>query len=471
MAIDEGTLNKIEGLFNELTILGGKREQTRIIPGLEVIDASPSGLSGYIIIKDDRGEGSYITAVKTPGVSYANGDLVSVIFIEGTEPIAFQQSSGSGGSPVAVSKLVSPDETIDPVLSADNDGHVTAVNDVSADNFAFIVNNGSGAAANANDIGYIDADGDYQTTTTANLKNVAWCVVIQGGANGADIYVSRRGRATIAYAGTAPVTGDYLSTSTTAGSAQATVIRPEIFAVCLAAGGGGIVEALLMCDRATVSITSTAQTLQINGGADDSDFVSVIAAAGISGDKIYYGAISSGAVNTITPDFAGDLCKILIHNTTQVELARIIATGTDGTGNYIQVSDSNDISGWVATDAITARSQTNTSTVGTSYFYDLEINPTQIPIPANAVMMWVSLAKMVDTGAVNEQYIFHPFQASATADRSTHITISTVNTTGNPGFYEPVPLIQRRWQLAWTASGAGTFRIILRIKALVLAVP
>lgn len=130
MPINETLVSKIEETLNRVVTLGGEKEQTRIITGLEVIDAAPSGLTNYVIIKDDRGEGTNILALKSPGVLYANGDLVSVIFIKGTEPVAFQQSTGSSGSPLAVSKLVSPDLLTDPVISVDNSGDTTAVGDL-----------------------------------------------------------------------------------------------------------------------------------------------------------------------------------------------------------------------------------------------------------------------------------------------------------------------------------------------------
>lgn len=39
--------------------------------------------------------------MKVPGITYSNGDLVNVLFIKGTEPIAFQQGAGSPSSPSA----------------------------------------------------------------------------------------------------------------------------------------------------------------------------------------------------------------------------------------------------------------------------------------------------------------------------------------------------------------------------------
>jgi hypothetical protein len=121
---DETLVNRIENLLTEVARLGGQNEITSMVSNLTIIDATPTGLASYIIIEDNR-DGDYIPALKVPGVLYANSDKVNVLFIEGSEPVAFQQASGSSGSPVAVSKLVSPDLTIDPVISADNAGDVT----------------------------------------------------------------------------------------------------------------------------------------------------------------------------------------------------------------------------------------------------------------------------------------------------------------------------------------------------------
>ena len=120
----EITINRLENVLNEVVDFSGTKEQTTIISNMEVVNAAPTGLSGFVTIRDDR-DGDTILATKVPGVIYQNSDLVNVLFIDGTEPIAFQQASASGGDPVAVSKLVSPDLLIDPVISADNSGDVT----------------------------------------------------------------------------------------------------------------------------------------------------------------------------------------------------------------------------------------------------------------------------------------------------------------------------------------------------------
>lgn len=121
---NETTITQIENILSQIVDIGGQQEITSIVTNLEVVDANPAGLTNFVTIKDER-DGDTILAKKVPGVGYAVADLVNVLFINGTEPVAFQQASQSSGDPVLVSKLVSPDETINPVISADNTGNVT----------------------------------------------------------------------------------------------------------------------------------------------------------------------------------------------------------------------------------------------------------------------------------------------------------------------------------------------------------
>lgn len=97
--IEDSRIEEYISLFQELSELGGNAEKTSIFPNLEVIDSAPASLStDYIIIKDDNGY--YIPALKVPGLTYSDGDFVNVIFIKGTEPIAFQHGTSSSGGAV-----------------------------------------------------------------------------------------------------------------------------------------------------------------------------------------------------------------------------------------------------------------------------------------------------------------------------------------------------------------------------------
>ncbi len=146
----EALVARVEQIFNDVAILGGTAEKTSIVTGLEVVDISITGQPNLILVKDNR-DGDFIYAVKVPGILYAVSDLVNVLFIDGTEPVAMQQSAGSSGSPVAVSKLVSPDGLTDPVLAADNSGNATLEGNlvVGNDNIATGVIEFNGAAGSS----------------------------------------------------------------------------------------------------------------------------------------------------------------------------------------------------------------------------------------------------------------------------------------------------------------------------------
>lgn len=94
---NESQIDRIEQMYGDLARIGGRLERTAILTNVTVIDATPAGLTGRVIIQDPR-DGDYIPALTVPGVVYNNNDLVNVLFLEGTEPLAYQQGSGSSGS-------------------------------------------------------------------------------------------------------------------------------------------------------------------------------------------------------------------------------------------------------------------------------------------------------------------------------------------------------------------------------------
>jgi hypothetical protein len=94
---NEALISRLSSLISEITRLGGRLERTAIVPNIEVINAAPTNLpAGYITIRNPR-DGTSVPALTVPGVLYANGDLVNVLFVEGSEPIAMQQGSASSG--------------------------------------------------------------------------------------------------------------------------------------------------------------------------------------------------------------------------------------------------------------------------------------------------------------------------------------------------------------------------------------
>ncbi len=93
----ERAISQMVDIFTDVIDLGGVEERTAIVPNLSVIDAAPTGLTNFVIVQDDR-DGDNILAKTVPGVVYANNDKVNVLFIRGTEPIAFQQGSESSNA-------------------------------------------------------------------------------------------------------------------------------------------------------------------------------------------------------------------------------------------------------------------------------------------------------------------------------------------------------------------------------------
>jgi hypothetical protein len=108
---EEERIARLLATFEELTKVAGTKENTKIIPNCEIIDATPSGLTGYIIVKNELGYN--IPAIKSPDLTYNDGDFVNLLYIEGTEPIAFQHGSGSGtgGYPGSGQVKVSSNDT------------------------------------------------------------------------------------------------------------------------------------------------------------------------------------------------------------------------------------------------------------------------------------------------------------------------------------------------------------------------
>jgi len=324
-----------------------------------------------------------------------------------------------------------------------------AVNDIPAK--AIIkVKNTSGATANAEEVGYISSAGEYKTTTTAN-DNVEWCVVHTGGANNADIYVQRRGRCFVEYVSTAPSAGDFLVTSTTAGSCatNGATMRPEVFAVCLAAGSGNRVEALLLTQRKTLYMTNANNVLQVLNHST-TNFVALINAGGSGGlttTNVPYDTISAGAENVIVPSATTELGKMRLWNTTRNSYRLI--TAVDTANDKITTVASTDT--WADNDAITIQSQTVT-TGGTEKAIEVDMSQMSgYPPLATAIFL---TAVIQDTGASQATLNLHPFETYATSKRSSMLT-QVAN------FYmvlgdRSIPLMSGVFCYDATATGAGT---------------
>ena len=138
---DETLIRRIEELLADITRLGGQSERTSIVSNLTVVDASPAGLTNFITIADER-DGDTILAKTVPGIIYAVSDKVNVLFVEGTEPIAFQQGSESpsaglwGIVPSTSTDIfynngnVSIAKSTAPTTELDVDGDITLANQI-----------------------------------------------------------------------------------------------------------------------------------------------------------------------------------------------------------------------------------------------------------------------------------------------------------------------------------------------------
>lgn len=345
---------------------------------------------------------------------------------------------------------VDTDDQMDFKINNADEAHLTA-SGLSAQNFAFRVKNTSAAVATANDAGYINEDGEYKTTTTA-YGDVAWCVVVKGGANNADIYVARRGRMTVALNGNCSA-GDYLYTSTTAGQAQPQAYtRPELFAVALTAnagGAGGTCSALLLCNRDFVPKTDADYLLRVNSASDSGWNGSCNGAP--AGAVVTYNDLG-GNENSMVPAATTQLGKIVLRNTTRSEDAYISSVNTGA--NQITVTNAAHVAAWQNADVITVVSTTVSG--GGIDWLDIDFSEDGT-VPTLAVAVSINFAAS-DGGAHFSAYVLlHPYDTYAASRYQL-----TYNEEG--GYQISLPLFQRRIATQWNASGAGTLDAICRLE-------
>lgn len=387
-------------------------------------------------------------------------DIPSITLTDGYIPLAAVKLT-TGDTSISETKLV------DYRLFLRKTGAVPLVaTTVVANSYAEAVKNTSGATVAAGDVGILLYDATngwvYNRTTTANYPAAFVGVVLVGGANNATIYVARRGKVTANYAGTAPNAGQWLVTSTTGGSAgRSTTMIPQIFAVCLANGSGGTVSVQLLTQTTFVPQTATENIFSVTGQGD-SDFSSTINGAP-SATSVVYGAITTGAENTIDVDTASQLGKPRLFNSTR-STYRLI-TDVDVATNTITTVSSTDT--WANTDAITIRSQTNTATSGGSYFYELDMSQstTTVPVLTRSLLVGVFLN---DSGGSNEVGILHPYEAN---DTSKQLTTRTQAAGIQIALQWQIPLIDGKFTYRVSASGAGTMNQSVRLIGYFLATP
>lgn len=314
-----------------------------------------------------------------------------------------------------------------------------------------IAKNTSGATANAGDVGYINEDGEYKTTTTAQAA-ISWVVVIIGGANNADIYITRRGRVNVNYTGSAPAAGDFLVTSTSAGLAQAqTTMRPEIFAVCLASGSGGVVSVLLLTQTVRVSYTSSNVLYRCNSHSS-STFVATINGSPTA-TSVVYNAPSSGNEDVIVPNASTELAKRRLYNSTRGTYRLITAVNT-GTNTITTISSSD---AWASGDTITLQdNDINDSLTPDIGSFDLS-QQTEIPLLARAIEM---NALISDTGGAGAFLQLHPLVAYNVSKLSNAVATQS---TGQNYATVPMDLINQKFGARQQATGTGTCLTILKV--------
>lgn len=323
------------------------------------------------------------------------------------------------------------------------------------------VKNTSGATAAANDAGYIDAAGEYKTTTTSRFQD-AWCVVLVGGANNSDIYVARRGRVNVAYTSTAPSAGHFLSLSTVAGDAQReTVCRPEIFAVCTAAGSGGLVETLLLTQRVYLPMSASEDVFRVNSGSDTLWTGTINGAPSATSVTV---TTSTGALDSFAPNSTGELCKPVVFNSTR-STSRLITAINTGTG---VLTTENTSDAWANTDALTVKSQTNTQTESSgNVFIDLDGGGAAAVLHALDVLLFMYHFQVGADDAANAVG-FHPFEAYSSPK---HLVYTPANDGGTYIGNVQVPLIGRKFTYTVDANGAAACTHLTRIIGVLRAAP
>lgn len=318
--------------------------------------------------------------------------------------------------------------------------------------------NATGFAIAANRVGYLDEDQNFQTTETEGAL-VDWCVVVTGGAAGAELVVTTRGRVVLAYTGTDPVAGDYLITSTTAGRALAqSFVSQEIFAKALSNGNDGSVEVLLLTQRRLIHQYGSDYLLSNTVGSANSSalWTGTVNDAGPASSPVTVATTGGEALSTITPASANELAAIVIRNTTRGNEVLLESLS----GNDLTFVDDAPLATWQNGDALTAVS----ADVG-SDFMTVQIKDTDT-VPALATGVYVDLVIAEGTVA-GASVILHPEGLAYSDLRVFGAAAPVINKAGAAqGF---VPLFNRRIALR-VYSGSNMF-FFLKLIGYIIAAP
>lgn len=415
--------------------------------------------------------------VPTLGVSAANNGRRSALVPspdapDGDEVTYVEATDTANQVPLHVKQL---DTTNNPaairITNAGSGLDIQSMNAgvIGAGSFAFMTKNGSGGAVSAGDVGFIDIDGKFVKSAAEEFALVNWCVAMTDAADNADIYVARRGRLNVAYTGSAPSAGDYLVTSNTAGRAQAqSSMRPEVFGVCLEAGSGGLVPALLLTQRNVKPASSDSDIFRINYHSGTL-FTGTIAA--VYATQVEY-VVTEGYEDSIRPHKVDHLAKLVLHNLDDGGSTALVdhvllddqATPSDGRITFIGSTPA----GWQVGDTITANSQTNLSTLDGVKWFDFDLNHADNTIvPPDAVGLAGEMSFIESAPAI--RLLLQPFEPDDEAKRRGYTSNqSTFHTLR--GIFE-VSLVDRKFQVLCGASGVATALALWRVSQIVIAEP
>jgi hypothetical protein len=328
------------------------------------------------------------------------------------------------------------------------------------------VKNTSGATVSAGDVGYLTSLGELATSTTSGNFIGTEVAVVIGGANNADIFVTKTGRMALNYTGSAPASGDFLIQSTTAGKVvtNGTAMHPGLLAIAAAAGSGGTVAAELFMSTNVVDKRSTTGDVVRILSAPNSDFVALINAGGSGGltaTNVPYDTVSAGAEAAI--NITSSIGKLVLWNSTR-STGRLISSVTTGS-DFITTVSSTDA--WADNDSITIRSQTTVEPSPPPYFMEIDLSVTQTDIPALARAILVDATKN-DTGAANQLIRIHPYLAY-----NSFLVNNTRNYVANQtsNKFVRIPLYNRRFCWSFQASGASSSQQLLNLQGYEIATP
>jgi len=187
-----------------------------------------------------------------------------------------------------------------------------------------------------------------------------------------------------------------------------------------------------------------------------SDFVATIAS--VSGSTLVYNAPSSGNAASIKPASSGQLAKLRIYNTSNTPVDYLLISSVDTGTNTITFTSA--VPGtWTAGETITSRSQTNTNTLSSSYFQDLEI--TSGPTGKSGLFVFCGFS---DSGGAGQSIQIHPHATHSASKNQSITTQSTSQITCTL----LVQVTSNVLCVRWTASGAATALPLLRLSGTLL---